>query len=254
MKTGGVLARQNTDAATPERRTRVVLVEDDSALREELADYLRHQGGEVTEAGSGIALYQALRTQVFDIAVIDINLPDTSGYDLIRDIAQERRTGIIALTAMGERNARRRAFEAGADQFLTKPVDGEELLATVGNLARRVHMANGDADAPRPIWRLSRSDRRLVAPTGEVLQLTGREVMLMEQFAHAEGEPIGRAQLGETLGYGPPSPSNRGLDAAIRRLRQKASASNTVLPLQALHSIGLRFMDQIVVSQWASGE
>lgn len=244
-------SRQEAATAKPDSlRTRVILVEDDNELREGLADYLRLSGIEVTEAASGIAFYKVMRTQTFDIAIIDINLPDTSGYELTRELAQERKMGIIVLTAMSTREARKRGFEEGADLFLTKPVDGDELLTTVRNLSRRVRQsgpAASEADGGKPIWRLNRHRSRLTAPDGRAVQLSGREVILLEQFAAADGEPVARSSLADALGYGTPSSGNRSLDAALRRLRQKAAANNADLPLQAVHAVGVRFIDGLIV-------
>ncbi|MBE1508254.1 response regulator transcription factor [Rhizobium viscosum] len=239
---------RTSDLASPP--VSVILIEDDNALREGLADYLRLSGITVTEAPSGLAFYKALRGKNFDIAIVDINLPDASGYDLIRDIAEERRMGIIALSAKTGRDDRKRGYSEGADLYLSKPVDGEELLTTVRNLARRVGSgatpaaAQGDRVQP---WRLNRYRSRLVAPNGSMLDLSGREVMLLEQFAKAKGEAIARPVLADIMGYGTPSAENRGLDAALRRLRQKAVVAGVELPLQGVHAVGVRFIDPLVV-------
>src|ERR1700742_2168908 len=81
------------------RSTRVVLVEDDHDLRQGLSDYLRLSGITVVDVASAAAFYKALRREDFDIAILDINLPDISGFELTRDLATEGRMGVIILTA-----------------------------------------------------------------------------------------------------------------------------------------------------------
>ncbi|WP_163484600.1 response regulator transcription factor, partial [Escherichia coli] len=88
----------------------------------------------VTEAASGIALYKALRQESYDIAVLDVNLPDISGFELARDLAPQAEMGIIMLTARTGRDDRVRGYADGADLYLTKPVDSEELALAIVNL------------------------------------------------------------------------------------------------------------------------
>lgn len=228
--------------------TRIILVEDDTELRQGLAEYLRWNGLLVTEAASGLAFYKILRSETFDIAILDINLPDTTGYELAKDISSDPLMGIIMLTARTRRDDRVRGYSEGADLYLTKPVDGEELLLAVRNLARRVRSGNG-APPQAAAWQLDPQHQRLSAPNGTVVALSGREVMLLEQFAKLPGATISRRTLSELLGYGIPGAENRALDAALRRLRQKASESGTTLPLNVVHSVGIRFTAPLVLAQ-----
>ncbi|MDQ0390335.1 response regulator transcription factor [Labrys monachus] len=231
--------------------TRVVLVEDDHDLRQGLAEYLRLSGIMVVDVASAAALYKALRREDFDIVILDVNLPDISGFELARDLSAERRTGVIILTARTSREDRIQGYAEGADLYLTKPVDGEELVLAVRNLARRVHQAD-PASEERPAvetartppdkpWRLELRHYRLISPEGHAIPLSGREVMLMEHLAHAQGATVARSTLATLLGYDIRSPESRGLDAVLRRLRHKALENGSELPLHAIHSVGIRF-------------
>lgn len=226
---------------------KVILVEDDHDLRHAVADYLRLSGLDVDDVPSGIAFYKALRTSTYDIAILDINLPDTSGFELARDLASERRTGIILLTARTGREDRIRGYGEGADIYLTKPVDGEELLLAVRNLSRRIRAAtvppaNSTQGASPPAhWLLDQIHHHLVPPSGEPLPLSGREFLLLECLARASGATISRAEISRHLGYADHSVESRSLDAVMRRLRQKATESGLDLPLRAIHAVGIRF-------------
>ncbi len=116
----------------------VVLVEDDHDLRHGIADYLRLQAIDVTDVASGIGFYTALNHNDFDEAILDVNLPDVSGFELARAASSGKRMGVIMLTARANREDRINGYEHGADLYLTKPVDGEELALAIGNLARRI--------------------------------------------------------------------------------------------------------------------
>jgi DNA-binding response OmpR family regulator len=239
------------------RAMRVVLVEDDHDLRQGLADYLRLSGITVVDVASAAAFYKALRREDFDIAILDVNLPDISGFELARDISAERRPGVIILTARTGREDRIQGYAEGADLYLTKPVDGEELVLAVRNLARRVQQSEiGDEERPQDAdparaslpWRLELRHYRLVSPEGRVMQLSGREVMLIEHMAQAQGTTVSRTTLATLLGYDIRSPENRGLDAVLRRLRHKAQDIGMELPLHAVHAVGIRFSEALTIA------
>jgi len=87
------------------------------------------------------AFYTTLMEGDFDVAILDVNLPDVSGFELARVISSSRPMGVIMLTARTGRDDRIKGYEEGADLYLTKPVDGEELALAIANLARRVRSA-----------------------------------------------------------------------------------------------------------------
>lgn len=224
----------------------VILVEDDADLREALTENLRLNGINVLEVETGAAFRAALRERQVDAAIIDVNLPDASGFDLARELqGAADRPGIVLLTARSGRQDRLAGYAGGADLYMTKPVDNEELVLAVRNLARRVadaRRAPREAQASAAAWQLDLARKLLVAPDGTVLVLSGREVTLLELLQKAEGGPLSRAYIGTVMGYGAPGPEHRGLDAAIRRLRRKAERRKLDLPLLAVQSLGIRFV------------
>ncbi|GGC69928.1 response regulator transcription factor [Chelatococcus reniformis] len=242
-----------------EQALRVILVEDDLDLRQGVADYLRLSGIIVADVGSGLAFYRALRSERFDIAILDVNLPDTSGFELARDLASEGRMGVILLTARTGRDDRVRGYAEGTDLYLTKPVDGEELLLAVRNLARRVHdrrAASGAASvgpAFAGAWRLDVVRQRLLPPGGDPIHLSGRELLLLEYLIQANATTVSRAELGKHLGYADVGAESRSLDAVLRRLRQKASERGIEMPLRTVHAVGIRFSAPLVMLHDISG-
>jgi DNA-binding response OmpR family regulator len=233
---------------------RAILVEDDHDLRQGLADYLRLSGIDVCDVASGLELYRALRVDDFDIAILDVSLPDANGFNLVRDLSAERGMGLILLTARAGRDDRIRGYAEGADIYLTKPIDGQELLLAVKNLARRVLDGASSRPAPNapatgspaPPWRLDILHHALVPPNEDPIQLSGRELMLLEFLARAEGATVSRATLADYLGYGSSNSEGRGFDAVLRRLRKKAADRGLDLPLRAIHSIGVRFTAPLI--------
>ena len=229
----------------------VVLVEDDHELREGLAENLRLSGMQVTEAESGMAFHAILARKSFDVAVLDVNLPDTTGFALSQGLVSGGyQLGIILLTARAGRNDRIEGYDVGADIYLTKPVDGEELALAIRNLTRRVR---GKRDSVRDrtpsVWRLNILSSQLTAPDGQVLSLTGREVLLFEQIAGAKGAPVSRGNLAMTLGYETQGPESRGLDVALGRLRRKFTDAGLKSPLVGVRNVGMRFFGQLEISE-----
>ncbi|WP_142850368.1 response regulator transcription factor [Telmatospirillum sp. J64-1] len=222
----------------------VVLVEDDEELREGLAENLRLHGLDVIEAECGSVFREAVKTSLIDVAIIDVNLPDANGFELARELAISTiRPGIILLTARTGSRDRRQGYADGADLYMTKPVDTEELLLAIWNLTRRVRdcQASRAYDGGEARWQLNMPRKLLVAPNDLVITLSGRETLLLEQFVKAQGQLIPRTKLSVMMGYGVPGPENRGLDAALHRLRDKAAKRNLDLPLLVVHAVGLRF-------------
>jgi len=236
---------------------RVLLVEDDADLREALTENLRLNGISVLDVETGAAFREAVRVSQVDAAIIDVNLPDASGFDLAKELyGREDRPGIVILTARNGRQDRLLGYAGGADLYMTKPVDNEELVLAVRNLAQRVAGARRERDdgaQPAAAWQLDLARKLLVAPDGTILVLSGREAMLLELLEKAKGNPLSRSYLGSVMGYGAPGPEHRGLDAAVRRLRRKAALRQIDLPLLVVQSLGLRFVAPLKITERTTG-
>lgn len=229
--------------AGPAASTRVILVEDNHDLRQGLAEYLRLSGFEVTDVASGVGFYQALRQGRFDIAILDINLPDISGLTLASELAAEGRMGIIMLSARVGSQDRTEGYQRGADLYLTKPVDGPELALAVRNLAKRL---NKTPHAPAAlVWQLDTRGQKLVSPQGGHVALSGKEMLFLEQFIGKPDALVTRAALFKALGYDERAPETRSLDAMLHRLRQKAATLPDQLPLRVVHALGIRFAGEL---------
>ena len=234
----------------------VILVEDDNDLRQSLADYLRLRDMLVTEAASGMEFYRALKQGRYDIAVLDVNLPDANGFDLAADIAGGHDLGVIILTARTGRDDRVRGYGNGADIYLTKPVDSEELALAIGNLARRARRALATATPHRGTsapaekdvpWQLDRRRQALHVPGPATVRLSARETVLLEHLARHADTTVSRGEIAGLFGDTEPDPESRSLDAAMGRLRAKLRAEGLDLPLQVVHAVGLRFVGKITI-------
>ena len=226
--------------------TKIIIVDDDCALCEQTVEYLSLSGFDVVGVGSAAELYRRLAVEDFAIIVLDVRLPDEDGLSIATHIRKSRNVGIIMATASGETADRILGYEAGADLYLTKPIDFKELVAAVNNLTQRIGAPSApDRNGPNPkmdSWLFDQLSYTLKAPNGKPVRLTSNEVSLLALFARSQGSVVARGDLLSSLGYDPQDPSNRNLDAGLRRLRLKTeSQTGVALPLRAVHAVGYVF-------------
>lgn len=204
---------------------RVLVVEDEAAIREVIALNLRMAGYDVTEAGSAEAALAAIDTSApFDVAVLDIMLPGMNGFSLCENIRRDSDSiGIIMLSAKSQEDDKIRGLSIGADDYMTKPFSVSELLARVDALCRRVVRAAGQEAEGRMVSGGFVLDQksRILYKNGEPIDLTQVEFQIMELFFANPGVALVREKIlegvwGENY-YG----DVKIVDVNIRRLRIK---------------------------------
>lgn len=233
------------------QRVRVILVEDDYDLRQGLTDFLRLNGFAVTSVANGAEFSLAVSTDVFDVAIVDINLPDTNGFDITRSLTEKTNLGVIIVTARTLRDDKIRGYAEGANLYLTKPVDGDELVLAIKNLSDRIkRVANVKQRPPQPQWNwcIDCASQRLISPQGSEIRLSGREAKLILCLAKANGRIVSRADLTRSTGYKELGAQTRSLDAVVRRLRSKAREVGLELPIHVVHGVGFHFSVDIEIS------
>ena len=208
---------------------RVLMVEDEAAIREVIALNLRMAGYDVTEAGSAEAALAAIDTSApFDVAVLDIMLPGMNGFSLCENIRRDSDSiGIIMLSAKSQEDDKIRGLSIGADDYMTKPFSVSELLARVDALCRRVARAAGQDTGQEAEGRMVSGGfvldqkSRILYKNGEPIDLTQVEFQIMELFFANPGVALVREKIlegvwGENY-YG----DVKIVDVNIRRLRMK---------------------------------
>ncbi|KQP12154.1 response regulator transcription factor [Pseudorhodoferax sp. Leaf267] len=197
---------------------RVLLVEDEAELGTSLARVLERRGLQVQHRMAGAEALQALEHERFDVAVLDIGLPGMDGLQLLQRLRDRGHTlPVLLLTARGGVGDRVAGLNAGADDYLAKPFDPDELEARLRALARRA----GVADEPRC------GELRLDRATGAfywrsaALELTPRESALLAALMERPGRAVTRARLtGLAFGADPPSQPDA-VEVVVHRLRKK---------------------------------
>lgn len=220
----------------------MVVLEDDAILREQiLVPDLCDYGFDAVGVGSAAALYRTMLSRRFDLAVLDIGLPDESGLEVIRHLRSPfPRLGVVMLTANSSREDLVEALSQGADAYLGKPADSEVLALTLRNLLRRLHDAP-PATATVRRWQLQSDGWCLAAPGGKVVALTVSERSVLRRLEQERGQPVSREALIAALAEDVHAFDPHRLEMLVHRLRRKAAniaGDGPALPLAATRGVG----------------
>ncbi len=205
----------------------LLIVDDDSRIRSLLAKFLNKNGYLTTTARDAAHARRLLAGLEFDMLIIDVMMPGENGFDLTRDLRDSLQTPIMLLTARGETSDRITGLEAGADDYLPKPFEPQELLLRVNAILRR---APSDPAKPTPPQNLHLGGFRYDIARAElwqgaqIIRLTSTENALMKIFASQPGTAMPRSTLVAALGQGDSTAQERAIDVQITRLRRKFEA------------------------------
>ncbi len=218
--------------------THALLVDDDAELRTLVADYLRGYGLQVTAVADGAALRRALGTArpgvpcPFDVLLLDLMLPDANGLDLLRWVRAGFALPVIMLTALGDPASRVIGLELGADDYLPKPFEPRELVARIHAVLRRAGGARpiepGAAAVRFGGWVFDRIGRQLHSPERVLVALSNAEFRLLSAFVDHPRQVLARERLLGLAGAPGGATSERAIDLAVSRLRQKLGGGGLI--------------------------
>jgi two-component system OmpR family response regulator/two-component system response regulator QseB len=202
---------------------RILLAEDDPQLGDGLMVGLRQAGHAVDWVRDGFAADLALKSEPFDLLVLDLGLPRTSGLEVLRQLRARGQTlPVLVLTARDATGDKVAGLDAGADDYLVKPVDLDELSARIRALARRV------AGHAKPLLRVGELEidpaAREVRMAESPVELSMREFSLLLTLAENAGRVMTRAQLESSLYGWRDEPDSNALEVHIHHLRKKLGA------------------------------
>lgn len=219
---------------------RLLVVEDQSLLRQQLNQGLSKHGYVVDDAADGKAgLYFATEFS-YDAAIIDLGLPLLDGISLIRQIrAQGKTFPILILTARGDWQDKVGGLDAGADDYVVKPFQLEEILARLNALLRRAAGFSKPVIEFGPIA-LDTSSKR-VTLNGSNVDLTAYEYKMIEYLMLHPGQVISKTELTEHLYAQDYDRDSNVLEVFVRRLRQKLDPDDTLKPIETIRGQGYRF-------------
>ena len=202
----------------------LLFVEDDPAIRVALRLALEDEGYVVVEAEDGLTGMRLFAEHAIDLVLLDLRLPDISGFEVCRQLRQTSIVPIIMVTAQTDTHDLVVGLEAGADDYVTKPVVPKELAARIRAQLRRVQLH--ETPTSGPVFRRYgdievRHEQGIVLKAGEELGLTKTEFRLMCEFSDHAGAVLSRDQLLERVWGYEYLGDSRLVDAHVRRLRVK---------------------------------
>jgi two-component system, OmpR family, alkaline phosphatase synthesis response regulator PhoP len=200
---------------------KILLVEDEAALRATLGDRLRGEGFVVETAVDGLEAVEKASNLPFDLIILDLMLPSRSGFDVCRDIRQAgMATPILILTARNQTTDKVVGLRLGGDDYVTKPFEAAELVARIEALLRRVPTRTGQAIHEFGSIVVD-AKRFTVMRAGKPIYLTGREFQLLLYLIERPGVTVPRKELLQAVwGYVADS-LTRTIDTHVASLRQK---------------------------------
>jgi two-component system, OmpR family, response regulator PhoP len=219
---------------------RVLLIEDDAALRLGLARRLEADGYRVDQAGDGEdGLFQA-REYPVDLAIVDLGLPKLNGLTVVQRLRSDGRTlPILILTARGNWQDKVVGLESGADDYLVKPFEYPELAARVKALLRRSMKAASDVLTFGPLSiDFSAQAARL---NGTVMDLTAFEYRVLEYLVRERARVVSKQELSDYLYPHDEDRDSNVLEVLVGRLRRKLDPDGTLAPIETLRGRGYRF-------------
>lgn len=230
---------------TANQTIQLLVVEDEPDLCEALVTFLQLDGFSVHGVGTARAAEIWMEAHAVNIVILDVGLPDQNGIDWISRLIANRSLGLVITTAHGELPERIRGLSVGADAYLVKPVELEELRLVILNLAKRLSLS---LERPAVDWQLSPTRWELTTLNGSVIKLTRSEIQLLMTLANAPGIAVARDELVLALGHTPENYDPRRMEILTRRLRNKVKEqSGECLPLETVHGFGYAFTAEIVL-------
>ncbi len=225
---------------------RILIVDDDSELRELTGDFLAGNGFEVHRAASGRDMDKVLARGDIELVVLDYMMPGEDGLSICKRLIDHNGPPVIMVSARGEDIDRIVGLELGADDYMAKPFHPRELLARIRAVLRRREAREGSGDGKAPIshffgWQLDNIKRTLSRPDGVQVVLSNAEFELLRVFLDRPGRALTRDQILDYL-HGPNSDSfDRAIDVQISRLRRKLGDDGNEDIIRTIRGIGYMF-------------
>jgi two-component system catabolic regulation response regulator CreB len=208
-------------------KPRILIVEDEPAISDNIQFVLESEALETVRVGTGLAALPLLHEGRVDLVILDVGLPDITGFDLVKEIRRTHRTPIILLTARTAEIDRVLGLELGADDYVAKPFSPRELAARVRAVLRRAQPVVAGAAppaAPPPDAFVLNASKRQITYFGVALDLSRTEYEILTRFVERRGHVFSREQLMSLAWAEPETSLDRTVDVHIKNIRAKLRA------------------------------
>ena len=220
---------------------KILLVEDEVSLGDYIKKGLSEAGFIVEHHTTGLDGYHALITEDFNVVIMDVMLPDVSGFELVRNYrAAGKLTPVLFLTAKDDLSDRVKGIEIGGDDYLTKPFAFAELLVRIKNLLRRVNQTDYASIVLQIADLKMDIAKRTVSRGGQIIKLTAKEFALLQFFLERQGEVLPRSVIASQVWDINFDSDTNVIDVAIRRLRIKIDDDFDIKLIHTVRGMGYR--------------
>lgn len=223
----------------------ILIIEDEEDIRDIISHYIKREGYLVKEAANGkMGINIALNDQI-DLIILDLMLPDISGYDVCREISRNKNIPIIMLTARNDIVDKIRGLEIGADDYITKPFDIREVIARINVCLRRMESLKVLESNNDNIIEISTNIKinkksREVSKLGEIIKLKPKEYDLLIAFAENKNVVFSRERLLEKVWGYDFEGGTRTVDVHVQRLRKKLDTEDNKTIIETVFGIGYK--------------
>ena len=223
----------------------IMLVEDETSIRETMAEFLAEEGFEILQAADGLEALEVFRENQPDLIILDLMLPKLDGLEVCKAIRQKSNVPIIMVTARDEEIDKLLGLELGADDYITKPFSLREMKARIKAVLRRTGFQGSTEEHKISFGALEiNTDRREVRMNNKIIELTPSEYAILTTLSQNVGRPYSRLQLlnatlGESYaGY------ERAIDTHVSNLRKKIEPNpQNPIYILTVYGLGYKFGD-----------
>ncbi len=221
----------------------ILIIEDEQSLARVLQSYLEREGFQVITTNRGDTGYDLILTRDVDLILLDLNLPGMDGMDIAREIAQQKKTPIIMVTARVEEFDKLKGLEIGADDYITKPFSPREVVARVKTVLRRVNRTEETINKVETEVLEIDINAHTVKKAGRFVELTPSEFEILLVMARNQGRVYTRLQLLEAIQGQSYEGYERTIDAHIKNLRAKIEdePKNPAM-IRTVFGVGYKFL------------
>lgn len=224
----------------------ILIIEDDECIREILTYSLKEESFKVFEASTGVEGLKILENQYIELIILDLMLPDISGFEICKKVSLEYKTPIIMLTAKNDIMDKVVGLELGADDYITKPFDIREVVARAKVSIRRIEQFKDINDKHNTI-KLEKNitifkDSYEVFQEDKLINLTAKEYELLCTLAENRGKVFSRDKLLETVWGFDFEGESRTVDVHIQRLRKKLSSDKDTSVIKTVFGVGYKVL------------
>jgi len=231
------------------QKPHILIVEDEDVTRFNLRNLFEAEGYQVSEAIDGESMDNQLQSNSINLVIMDINLPGRNGLLLARELTKNRELGLIFLTGRDSDVDKILGLEIGADDYLTKPFNPQELTIRARNILSRLVTTESEPDnaiIKFNQWMLDGNSRHMTSPEGEVIAIPRGEYRALRLLIANAGKIVTRQQLIKEMTGRELRSNDRTVDVTIRRLRKHFESSNDSPELiNTIHGEGYRFIGSL---------